>query len=312
MNNLSQGILILDSGCEIVFTNTFLCKILKRESSELLHRKVYDALPGFNSPCFHSLFSLTLNKRFHFFLSAAIHKNILSCREHLNIRLSRWDIGDEKYLFFEFIDVTAEYERIMQLKKNIRGLCLLNRELLEKEKVIQNLAYYDSLTGVANRTLFYELARKMIQAAERNGEMLGMMFIDIDKFKSINDNFGHEMGDKVLCRVAEILSGATRKNDVVARYGGDEFLVLLPQIREKKNCLIVADKIFNAKNSSVCLNGVCINISLSIGVSFYPDDSLTVDKLIAKADHAMYLAKRHRGKSGSICACGQPVRDWKI
>ncbi len=312
MDNLSHGILILDSGCEIVFANTFLCKLLKQESSKIIRRTIYDALPGFDSPCFYRIFRLTLEKRFYFFLSAAIHKNLLDCRERLNIRVSRWDMDGENYLFLEFSDVTAQFERIFQLKKDILALRSLNRKMLEKEKVIQNLAYYDSLTGIANRTLFYELARKMIQSAERNREMLGLMFIDVDKFKNINDNFGHQMGDKVLRRVAEILSGSTRKNDVVARYGGDEFLVLLPKLQEKQNCFLVAEKIFKNKNRFVCLNSSCLKISLSIGVSFYPYDGLTIDKLIAKADRAMYLAKHHRGKSGSIYACGQFIREIEL
>lgn len=308
MDNLSQGILILDSGCGVVFANAPFLKIFKLKSTDILHRTIFDVLPGFDRPCYVQIFAEALKNGYHFFLSAAVHKDLLACKERLNIRISHRVSGNKKYLLLEFIDVTAEFIRIRQLKENINRLSQLNQQLIEKEKVIQDLAYYDSLTGVANRTLFYELAKKMLQTAERNHELLGLMFIDVDKFKNINDTFGHEMGDSVLCQVAKILTGSTRKNDVVSRYGGDEFLVLLPQIREKKNYLVVANKIFGHMNSAVCQNGVCIHVSFSIGVSFYPQDGFTIDTLIAKADRAMYAAKQRRG-SRRICAFNQSPVD---
>jgi diguanylate cyclase len=125
--------------------------------------------------------------------------------------------------------------------------------------------------------------------------MLGLMFIDVDNFKQINDTYGHEAGDRVLVQVAEILTAATRRNDVVARYGGDEFLILLPQINTPENCNIVMSKILQAKRDAVICNGVSVEICLSVGVSFYPQDGDSVDKLIVKADHAMYVAKKTEG-----------------
>ncbi|WP_228725099.1 GGDEF domain-containing protein [Caproicibacter fermentans] len=202
---------------------------------------------------------------------------------------------DQKRLLLEFTEVTDSFERIRQLRESISQLRLLNQELKQKEKAIQSLAYYDQLTGVANRALFYELAEKFLRAAERNHEVLGLMFIDVDNFKQINDTYGHEAGDKVLVQIAGILTAATRRNDVVARYGGDEFLILLPQINAPDNYKIVVSKILQAKRDAIVCNGISVEICLSVGVSFYPQDGDSIDQLIVKADRAMYIAKKQEG-----------------
>ena len=119
----------------------------------------------------------------------------------------------------ECIDVTSQMLRVNQLKEYSNELYLLNKELKEIEK----LAYYDQLTGLANRTFFDDVAKKFLEKAKRNNSKIGLMFIDIDQFKEINDMYGHKIGDKTIVEVANILCKNTRKCDIVSRYGGDEF-----------------------------------------------------------------------------------------
>lgn len=296
LDSLSFGVLIVDENLRILVRNRFMDHFEKQEKAkEKRARSLVDLIPGFSTPYFQISLMDALEYGHGLFFSAAMHENLMDCREKYNIRVTRFLEDDQKRLLFEFSEVTDSFERIRQLRESISQLRMLNEELKQKERAIQNLAYYDQLTGVANRALFYELAEKFLHAAERNHEVLGLMFIDVDNFKQINDTYGHEAGDKVLVQVADILNTVTRRNDVVARYGGDEFLVLLPQINAPDNYKIVVSKILQAKRDAVVCNGISVEICLSVGVSFYPQDGDAIDKLIVNADRAMYVAKKREG-----------------
>ena len=301
LDGLDIGILVVDGTMRVRFRNRFmLCRFGKGGPPGC---GLFELFPGFNSPFFQVALMDALEEGRCLFLSAAMHEDLFPCREKYNVRVTRFEEEGEKRLLFEFTEVTDSFERVRQLRESISQLRLLNQELKKKEKAIQNLAYYDQLTGVANRALFYELAEKFLRSAERNRETLGLMFIDVDNFKQINDTYGHEAGDRVLVQVAGILTKATRRNDVVARYGGDEFLILLPQINAPDNYKIVVGKILQAKQDNVVFNGISLKISLSVGVSFYPQDGDSMDQLIVKADRAMYMAKRKNGDNAYCSTC---------
>lgn len=150
--------------------------------------------------------------------------------------------------------------------------------------------------------LFYEIAERFLNEAKRNNSLLGLMFIDVDNFKSINDTYGHKAGDKALAEIAGMLTKCTRKNDVVARFGGDEFLILLPYIKNFDNYKVIASRITKSRNKIKNSNGEDINISLSIGVSFYPYDGESINELMEQADKAMYDAKHIQGQDSCLCS----------
>ncbi|HVY07024.1 MAG TPA: EAL domain-containing protein [Burkholderiales bacterium] len=158
---------------------------------------------------------------------------------------------------------------------------------------INHLAYYDELTALPNRAMFGERLDHALERSKRNGRQLAVLFMDLDRFKVINDTLGHESGDKVLRQLAGRFNGELRKSDTVARLGGDEFVVLIEDLPEKGYVDIVAEKLLGAAARPFDVNGQQFHLSGSIGVSIYPNDGEDAPALLRNADVAMYAAKRH-------------------
>lgn len=165
-------------------------------------------------------------------------------------------------------------------------------ERKQKMETILYMAYYDSLTGLPNRYLFQELVQNALIQAQRHGRMLAVLFLDLDRFKNINDSLGHPVGDQLLQATAQRLKDCcSREGDIVARRGGDEFIVLLPELKSIEGLIKVTERIINAFNLSFVLPEHELSISTSIGISLFPQDGSDPETLIKKADMAMYCAK---------------------
>ena len=156
---------------------------------------------------------------------------------------------------------------------------------------IAHLAHHDLLTNLPNRLLFFDRVNQSLAHAQRQGSRLAVMYIDLDKFKPINDRCGHAAGDFVLQQVARRLESCVRHSDTVGRIGGDEFVVLLPDITTPERVLQVAEKIRQALKRPIKFGDQLFEISSSIGIALYPDHGDTVDQLTISADRAMYHAK---------------------
>jgi diguanylate cyclase (GGDEF)-like protein len=157
---------------------------------------------------------------------------------------------------------------------------------------LRNVALYDALTGLPNRFLLRDRLDQAVWRAERTDKPFAVMFIDLDKFKPVNDVHGHAMGDTLLKSVAERLAGCVRRDDTVARTGGDEFVVVLSQIGHAQEAAAIGGKILEALSQPFRIDGVDLEISCSIGISVYPADAKDVSTLMHYADAAMYRAKR--------------------
>lgn len=164
-----------------------------------------------------------------------------------------------------------------------------NKEIQRK---LQQLAFYDPLTSLPNRRLFNDRLEQTIAQANRQNEVFALLFIDLNRFKNINDAFGHNTGDNLLKHVAGAISRAVRECDTVARLGGDEFVVILADSREGRSAVAVAEKISNALNEQIIFDGHEFLASASIGIAFYPEDGASAEELIKGADVAMFHAKR--------------------
>lgn len=166
-------------------------------------------------------------------------------------------------------------------------------EQKRSEERIQYLAHYDVLTSLPNRVLFNDRLKHAIERAERQTARVGVLFIDLDRFKYVNDTLGHQEGDALLQKVAERLQACVRQADTVARLGGDEFTVLLEEIDRPDMLAVIAEKILHTLNTAIDLNGHQVVVGCSIGLSVYPDDGASADQLLKHADTAMYYAKEN-------------------
>ncbi len=172
----------------------------------------------------------------------------------------------------------------------------LERHLGTQRDVSQK-AQYDPLTGLLNRTAFeHRFAQAMGEAQER-GDVLALLFVDLDRFKVVNDTYGHEIGDALLRRIASVLRGHVRQNDLVGRLGGDEFTVALGGLREPESAATIAHKLLELLNAPHPVNGRHVEVGASIGIAVYPRDGSDVASLLKNADHAMYQVK-DAGRNG--------------
>lgn len=165
------------------------------------------------------------------------------------------------------------------------------------EERMRELAYRDGLTGLANRRSLEERLDLELKHARRARARLGVLFLDLDGFKSINDTYGHRAGDELLVAVGGRLSAVLREVDTVARISGDEFCVLVPELSEPADVALVAQKIVDAVVRPVILDGVAVPVATSVGAAVYPDDAGSAEGLLSAADAAMYRAKGMGGAS---------------
>jgi diguanylate cyclase (GGDEF)-like protein len=163
---------------------------------------------------------------------------------------------------------------------------------------MRTIATHDSLTGLPNRHLFYEHLQHTLKLAEQSNVPFAVVFVDLDNFKPVNDVLGHAIGDTVLKSVAQRLKESVRKNDLIARFGGDEFVIILSDA-QKTVVSSVACKILDTVARPHEIDGQTVTLSSSLGIATFPDDGQSVDELVARADAAMYRSKR----SGRNCFC---------
>ena len=201
------------------------------------------------------------------------------------------------------ISALLRHER---LEDHLLSIQNSNTALLKEVEAERHAAYvlatHDKLTGLPNRMLFADLSQRCVGRARRTNSRFAVMFIDLDRFKPINDTYGHKVGDHLLVEVARRLLACFRDTDVVARFGGDEFVVLISDVRRRQDVAVIAKKVIASLSEN--FHGIVddeLRISSSIGIAFFPDDAQQVDDLVRHADAAMYEAKA-KGRSTFVFA----------
>lgn len=270
MNSVGVGIQI---SCEqkIVFVNDALSDLVKIPKKELLGLSLDHYIHEEDRKEFGNAIQLLLAGR--------IAPPILELRQNRQDAFENWVEIRPRLIYFQ------GERSILYSISDITG-----RKLAEKK--IRRMAFHDSLTGLPNRILLEDRVETAIRRCRRNNGQLALIFIDLDRFKIINDTLGHHAGDRLLVETARRLSMAVRSTDTVSRYGGDEFVVLIPEIETMHGLQIVLEKIQNTLAQPIKLSeDQQLVITPSMGVSLYPDHGHTFETLMQKSDMAMYQAK---------------------
>lgn len=266
-----DGIMILDATNRVEFVNPAFTHMTGYLSEDIIGQTPSVLKSGRHDDAFYVHMYQTLEKQDYW--QGEIwnrRKNGEIYPEWLTINVIRDDTGEISQYAAIFSDIT---------------------ERKKTEERIKNLAYYDVLTGLPNRRLFTDRLQLAIANAHRHGQLMAIMFLDLDLFKRINDSLGHGIGDQVLVETAARLGHCLREGDTVARLGGDEFTILLPEIEHVEDAAKLAERIIAQVKQPFIIDDHELYITTSIGIGVYPDDGETVETLIKNADTAMYRAK---------------------
>ncbi len=180
----------------------------------------------------------------------------------------------------------------IEIGRDITNHLKLQHQLELQKNAFEYNAHYDALTCLPNRVLFHDRLSQAMAKAKRNRELLALFFVDLDHFKTINDTYGHDIGDRVLQQAANRIKCSVREMDSVARLGGDEFTVILENIRQVQSATIIAQKIVDSMRPPIVIDGRSFTVTTSIGIALYPDNGDSIEALMKHADEAMYLVKQ--------------------
>lgn len=267
-----DGILITDVRAEILAVNPAFCRISGYSAEELVGRNAAMLKSHYHEPAFYRALAQTL-------------------RETGQWQGELYNRRKDGELYPQWLNISGIYDASGQLRGYV-GVATDLSEIKSAHARLQVLAHHDALTGLPNRLLLNTRLEAAIARAHRYGMRLAVLFIDLDRFKDINDCFGHPVGDELLVAVAQRLHGRLREGDTLARLGGDEFILLLEELGSAEQAAAVArDLIERFREPFTLGGGQQAFVGLSIGVSLYPEDAANATELIQHADTAMYAAK---------------------
>ncbi len=207
-----------------------------------------------------------------------------------------WDKKKSGKIYPKWLDISSVHDHKGQLSNYIAIFSDLTERRAIDER-FEFLAYHDPLTGLPNRLLLHDRFKQAVASATRENTLIAVLFLDLDKFKQVNDALGHAVGDELLQLIARRIEQSVREVDTVSRIGGDEFAVLLTDLRDAQTISVIAEKILKELAAPFTLSDTTVNSSLSIGISLYPNDGLELDMLLRMADASMYHAKNCGGNN---------------
>ncbi|MFN6528592.1 CHASE2 domain-containing protein [Nostoc sp. ChiSLP03a] len=292
INTIPDPIFVKNEQHQWIVLNEAYCRFIGYPNKFLIEKSDYDFFPKHEADVFRQQDDLVFrtqqpHEHEEEFTNADGQTHQIATKRSLHK-----DSAGNFFLVGVIRDITQRKLMEEQLKRTAAELSRSNNELKLKEDHLRYLAYHDPLTGLSNREFFAEQLYESLHWAQHNNLLLGLLFIDLDGFKQVNDTLGHETGDRLLMTIAERLSNSLRVSDTVSRLGGDEFTVILRAIPNVQIAAKVAEKILSSITKPIVLDGYTIRVSASIGISVYPYNSQDSETLMKQADTAMYRAKR--------------------
>lgn len=300
VNHSPDFIYMLDAEGKFTYVNDMAEGLLGYKRQELLGRHYSDLIHPHNAAEAHKFFSE--------------QRTGARATQNIDIRLlvnrdSKHSTSLEDNALAVELNAIGLYEEDSEGEKTFLGTLGSARDITERkrsEERISYQAYHDMLTWLPNRALFNDRIKQAFAHAQRNNENFALIFMDLDRFKLINDTLGHVMGDKMLQMVAERILDCLRAEDTLCRFGGDEFALLLPSITSRESVSAVAEKILKAIRQPFHLNNHELYISMSLGIAIYPEAGETRESLLQSADIAMYQIKAD-GKDSYCFYCDSMV-----
>ena len=291
INTIPDPIFVKNEQHQWIVLNEAYCRFIGYPNKLLIEKSDYDFFPKHEADVFRQQDDLVFRtqqpqEHEEEFTNADGKTHQIATKRSLHK-----DSAGNFFLVGVIRDITERKLMEEQLKRTAAELYRSNNELKLKEDHLRYLAYHDPLTGLSNRKFFAEQLYESLHWAQHNNLLLGLLFIDLDGFKQVNDTLGHETGDRLLMAIAERLSNSLRASDTVSRLGGDEFTVILRAIPNVQIAAKVAEKILSSITKPIVLDGYTIRVSASIGISVYPYNSQDSETLMKQADIAMYRAK---------------------
>ncbi len=206
-----------------------------------------------------------------------------------------WNRRKDGEVYPEWLTIDSIYDQEGQLTQRFAIFSDLSQQK-RQEELIKHKSYYDALTNLPNRIMFYDRLINAVKLAKRHRHKVALLFLDLDMFSLINDTYGHFLGDKLLKQVSERLQHILRKSDTLARFGGDEFVIIANNIKQTSAAQHIADVLLSQVKQPFVIDGHEIFITASIGIALFPDDSLITEELVSVADQTLYHAKQ-RGRN---------------
>lgn len=223
-----------------------------------------------------------------------------------------YSVGAIDYILkpFDPLILKSKVERFVELYSLNKKIIAQTKSLEEKNKLIEYIAYHDGLTELPNRRMFHDVIIQKLLKSKAKNDTLGLMYLDLDRFKSVNDSLGHFMGDKLLQQVSERLLNAVRENDFLARLGGDEFVILLSN-SNREECLEVAQELLNSFKNPFYLDSFELYLTACIGLSIFPYDGEDSNTLIKNAEAALHRAKEQGKNEFKVYHSGMNIESYR-
>lgn len=267
-----EAVMLTDSQNRIVEVNPAFTRITGYEASEVIGKDPKILSSGRQAPEFYSELWRTL-------------------QSHGQWQGEIWNRHKEGHIYAEILSITQLLDESGQLTHYLAMFLDISR-LKAHEEELRQIAHYDLLTGIPNRRLLQDRLRQALARARRSELQVAVCYLDLDGFKPINDKYGHAIGDLVLIEITQRIQAVMREVDTLARLGGDEFVLLVTELSRLEEIAKVLERVLRTVSDPITINGERMNVTVSIGVTFFPEHGIDPDTLLHCADQAMYKAKR--------------------